>query len=256
MCVSQDDRQGTPGCHGQRLQRLERSPATDHPSDFAFFQNTPGGSHRGNPGKSLYANQNSERLQLMTLIPKVPDELKTEGARAAWRAAWSLPQTKPEDESAVLQLCRLEDEAAGLRKEIEKQGSFLYKPVQNARGEVIGEEGYANPLTAHLRKIGAEAHGLLNGLGMTSYGRKRLGLEILAEADVPDELDELRERRRKRLIGDRAEYEKEQAKGEQPADNPHIARMPGAGFIEDDPGTANAELAARAEASARRSRNW
>jgi phage terminase small subunit len=98
-------------------------------------------------------------------------------------------------------LCRLESEAADLRAVLQEAGPVLKRPIQSARGEIVGTEHYAHPAIAALRKIGAEAAQLCDALGLTPLGRHRLGLEVLDDPEPPDALDGLVNRRERRLRG-------------------------------------------------------
>jgi len=103
-----------------------------------------------------------------------------------------------EDRLTVERLARLEDEAADLRAEVAERGGFLWRKVQSARGEVLGEEAYEHPACVALRRLGAEQAKLCEALGLTPAARARLGLVVVETQDRPDALDELRARRHRR----------------------------------------------------------
>jgi P27 family predicted phage terminase small subunit len=105
-----------------------------------------------------------------------------------------LSRIEPADELTVLRLCRLEDESARLRAIVAEEGFMLGRPMQSAKGEVIGEERYAHPALAQLRRVEREAGELCAALGLSPAGRQRIGLPVLEIPREPDELDELRKR--------------------------------------------------------------
>ncbi len=123
-------------------------------------------------------------------IPDAPGDLGAAGL-VVWERVWSEPQIQEGDRLAVGRLRRLEDEAASLRAVLAEDGPVSRRPVQNSKGDVIGEEAVAHPLLVPLRKVGSETTALCNALGLTPSGRRALGLEIL-EPEPPDWLDELR----------------------------------------------------------------
>ena len=126
----------------------------------------------------------------------MPDPLGDLGVAglAVWGWVWSEPQIREADRLSVERLCRLEDEASSLRAVLAEDGPVSRRPMQNSRGEVIGQDVVVHPALLPLRKIGIEAATLCNALGLTPAGRQALGLESL-EPDPPDCLDELRETR-------------------------------------------------------------
>src|SRR5271169_3391708 len=126
-------------------------------------------------------------------VPEPPGDLGAAGV-AVWGLVWSEPQIREADRLSVERLCRLEDEASSLRAVLALDGPVSRRPMQNSRGEVIGEQVAAHPALIPLRKIGMEAASLCNALGLTPAGRQALGLEV-QEPEGPDWLDELRETR-------------------------------------------------------------
>ncbi|HEY2181320.1 MAG TPA: P27 family phage terminase small subunit [Solirubrobacteraceae bacterium] len=135
------------------------------------------------------ANGNGEAPHI---VPP-PDDLGAAGRRA-WSAAWALARIEPADAMTVERLARLEDEAAQLRSCIAEQGPLLWRPIQNSRGEQLGEEAYEHPGTVQLRRIGKEIAELCMVLGLSPAARKKLGLAVEEDPREPDELDELRKR--------------------------------------------------------------
>jgi hypothetical protein len=133
--------------------------------------------------------------------PTPPPDLTAAGL-AIWQAVWSEPQVQAGDAMTVERLARLECEAADPRAVLQEDGPVLKRPLQSARGEIVGTEHYSHPAIADLRKIGTEAASLCDRLGLTPYGRQRLGLVVLNDPQPPDAIDHLlarRERRRRRM---------------------------------------------------------
>lgn len=123
--------------------------------------------------------------------------------RALWRRVAVQEQIRESDYHALHELCRSEDQYVQLRQVIEAEGDLLKKPVQNARGELLGQESYSNPLLAHLHRLRSEGLKLCGDLGLTPQGRARLGMAVVeAYKAPPDRLDELKDRRRRRLAGE------------------------------------------------------
>jgi hypothetical protein len=75
------------------------------------------------------AGNGSERV-----VPAPPDDLEAEG-REVWGTAWRLPRIEAPDAAMVLQLCRLQDEAARLRDALAADGMVLRAPIQSAKAE-------------------------------------------------------------------------------------------------------------------------
>ena len=131
-------------------------------------------------------------------ISDAPGDLGDAGL-AVWKQVWSEPQVQEGDRLSVERLCRLEDEASSLRTALAADGPASRRPMQNSRGDVIGEEVLAHPALMPLRKIGSEEATLCNALGLTPAGRLALGLDVL-EPEPPDWLDELRATRELRRM--------------------------------------------------------
>jgi hypothetical protein len=74
----------------------------------------------------------------------------------------------------------------------------LERPIQNACGETIGSDLIAHPALLSLRRCGIEASELCGALGIVPDARHTLGL-VVAERE-PDNVDMLKERRRKRRV--------------------------------------------------------
>jgi hypothetical protein len=117
--------------------------------------------------------------------PAPPSDLQAAGVET-WRLCWSLPQiVYPGDVLSVGRLSRLEDEASALRAELIESGSTLKRQVQNAKGDVIGQEPFAHPALGQLRRIGVEVAELCASLGLSPVARHNLGLEVAASKAMP-----------------------------------------------------------------------
>jgi hypothetical protein len=127
--------------------------------------------------------------------PRAPDGLRAPG-RAAWVAGWALPWVRSADASAIEHFARLEDRAAALCEQLDRDGSTLTKPMQNSRGDLIGETRYPHPALAALRGVDHSLCEVRRSLGLDPVSRAKARLEI---EDGPDRLTELIARRRERL---------------------------------------------------------
>jgi P27 family predicted phage terminase small subunit len=132
------------------------------------------------------------------LVPDPPAYLGAV-ALAVWERVWREPQVLEGDYTSVERLCLLESDALRLRSIVAREGEILSRPIQSARGEVVGAERYAHPALVELRRIGKEAADLCRELGLTPAARARLGLTVVAPEMVPDAIDELKARRARRL---------------------------------------------------------
>ncbi len=128
----------------------------------------------------------------LAVVPDAPGDF-TKAEVALWDELWRLPQMREGDRLSVERLCRLESEAAALRKAVSDDGAVLRRPIQSAKGEVLGEQVVSHPALTPLRKIGTEIGLLCSQLGLTPVGRQHLGIEVLPDRE-PDALDELKAR--------------------------------------------------------------
>jgi hypothetical protein len=133
-----------------------------------------------------------------TTIPDAPSDLGAAG-RECWRSLWLAPQMLTGDAGAIAAASRLEDEAAVLRATVQEHGPLLSRPVTTSRGEVVGSESYANPAIRELRRVEQASLALMRELGLSPWSRARLGLAVVEVQEKTSWLDDLRERRRKRL---------------------------------------------------------
>ncbi len=128
-------------------------------------------------------------------MPKDPSGLGKAG-KAAWKLAWSVSWTHPPDTSTIEHFCRLEDQAAKLTDALDRDGVTLTRPIVSPRGEVVGTDFYEHPALKSLRGLDRQLIELRRMLGLDPASRARLRLEV---ETGPDALDELKERREKRL---------------------------------------------------------
>jgi hypothetical protein len=111
-------------------------------------------------------------------VPEAPTDL-AEAGLAVWADAWALPWTAAADRGAILNLCRLEDERALLKAALDEHGAMLSKPVVTPKGDVVGQESYANPVLRELRRVDVAVLALRDRLGLTPLYRARLGLALV-----------------------------------------------------------------------------
>src|SRR5438874_8896578 len=124
-----------------------------------------------------------------------------EAGREAWREAWATGWVTDADRAGLAHLARLEHEAERLTERIECEGVTSRKPIITPKGESVGDEWVAHPLVAQLRRLDPQLQTLRTSLGLTPASRARYALERIERH--PDALDELVERRRKRLASQR-----------------------------------------------------
>lgn len=113
-------------------------------------------------------------------IPTAPKGLSA-AARRAWKEIHgAFPDNTLSvqlDAQALERCCRLLDERERWKRELDR-GLLLEKPVQNARGEVLGTELYSNPAAKELRAIDRQLDAISDRLGLHPAGRARLGLVL------------------------------------------------------------------------------
>lgn len=86
------------------------------------------------------------------------------------------------DEALLLVACEVADDRARLKRVLAKEGHFQRIPIQNARGDVIGEQITIHPARRELRIQDRNLVSYLAMLGLTPTDRSRLKLtEALAE---------------------------------------------------------------------------
>jgi Phage terminase, small subunit len=127
-------------------------------------------------------------------IPDAPSDLGVAGL-ASWGDAWRLPWAYESDRAVIEQLARLEDERAELRADVDARGPVLTKPLTTSRGEVVGDEAYANPAIRELRRLDQSILPLRDRLGLSPLARARLGLEVVNLHRGNSALEDLKRRR-------------------------------------------------------------
>jgi hypothetical protein len=110
--------------------------------------------------------------------PEPPDGLGEAGV-STWLECWSLPWTAAADFGAILTLARLEDERSQMAAEVAEHGMLLRKVLTSARGDIVGEEFYPNPLIREMRRVDTALSSLRDRLGLTPLYRARLGLALV-----------------------------------------------------------------------------
>jgi P27 family predicted phage terminase small subunit len=137
-------------------------------------------------------------VQSPTIVPSIPVKPPAglgKAGKAVWSALRNLQWTQPSDQLAIIRLAELEDERAVLRKALDDKGAVLKKPVTTSRGDVAGEEEYANPAIREMRRLDAQILELHKGFGLTPMARARLGLAVIAVTEKENTLAKLRARR-------------------------------------------------------------
>ena len=137
-------------------------------------------------------------------MPEAPDGLG-EAGRETWAEAWQSGWMNPADRASIAHLCRLEDEAQQIAERVEADGVVTREAFAGPKGDVLGERWVVHPLVGELRKLDPQLQSLRLALGLTPESRAKFALERVERR--PDELDELIERRRKRLEQQRRRYE-------------------------------------------------
>ncbi len=135
--------------------------------------------------------QNSKAAESRGRAQSPPADLGPAGRRV-WELAWALSRIEAEDAPSIQRLALLEDEACELRQVLAAEGRTLKRPVQNSRGEKLGEETYAHPCVNELRKLDRAIGALQDALGLSPAGRRKMGIEPTPEPAERDWLDELR----------------------------------------------------------------
>jgi P27 family predicted phage terminase small subunit len=106
--------------------------------------------------------------------PRAPRDLGREGKRM-WRNLWRLPWLEAErDFPTVLEAARVADDLANARAAIAEHGLLLGEPVQNSRGDVIGNKVVANPAEAMARRATTALITLLQTLGLSPAAATKL----------------------------------------------------------------------------------
>jgi P27 family predicted phage terminase small subunit len=114
--------------------------------------------------------------------PATPEGLSDAGA-AVWRDVWGAAVldgvlSAELDAPAVERYCSLLDERTRWAAQLDQHGPLLERPVQSARGELLGMELYANPAVKELRSIDRALDQLSDRLAGSPAARARLGLVL------------------------------------------------------------------------------
>jgi len=113
-------------------------------------------------------------------IPEPPKRWPP-AAQEAWSIIWAnLPAgvLSELDAPAVERLCNLVAEREMWAKALESDGPTQRVPLQNSRGDVIGEEIRLHPSEGALRRIDRALNDLSDRLALTPAARARLGLTV------------------------------------------------------------------------------
>jgi len=156
------------------------------------------GALMGGMGSGRHPDPNSRRSQMrrelepvspgVLSVPEAPGDLGVAGS-AVWDEAWSTGWAAESDRGAISQLATLEDDRESLRAEIGAAGLTLSRPLQSARGVVIGSEAYSHPGLRELRRIDASILPLRDRLGLSPLARSRLGISVATLAGERSKLE-------------------------------------------------------------------
>ncbi len=117
-------------------------------------------------------------------LPDAPKHLLATGKRL-WTTVHQFAGTwvsKDIDVPLLLVACEIADDRERLKRVLKTEGHFQKIPIQNARGDVIGNEVKVHPARRELRMQDANYVRVLGMLGLTPTDRSRLKLtEILSE---------------------------------------------------------------------------
>lgn len=136
----------------------------------------------GNPGNRPLPEP--VPITVSVSIPEPPSHLMASGKHLwtqvnRFAGAWMHLEL---DEALLLVACEVADDRARLKRVLSKEGHFQRIPIQNARGEVIGEQITIHPARRELRIQDRNLVSYLAMLGLTPTDRSRLKLtEAMAE---------------------------------------------------------------------------
>jgi P27 family predicted phage terminase small subunit len=88
------------------------------------------------------------------------------------------------DRAVLAAYCQAWEELVECTREIRKDGRFLAQPIQNSKGELLGEEKIIHPALKMQRDAIGRVRSLLDSLGLTPAARRRMQL---TEGDKGDE---------------------------------------------------------------------
>jgi hypothetical protein len=130
--------------------------------------------------------------------PRCPPGLGRE-AKEIWKLCWQCEWVHESDAPTVLHLAKLVDEQQLLAMAIDEDGDVYWEPIQNARGDELGKRLVAHPGIRALRELDRSVLAVRGALGLSPEGRGRIGLDLIARSEAPNQLDEINERRKRRL---------------------------------------------------------
>jgi len=113
------------------------------------------------------------------VIPEPPADLVEPDGIDAWACAWEREWAHESDRRTILHLARLEQERAVTVRAVDQHGPVLWRPVVTPRGDVAGQEAYANPAVREVRRLDAAIAPLRAALGLSPLSRARLGQAVV-----------------------------------------------------------------------------
>jgi P27 family predicted phage terminase small subunit len=134
------------------------------------------------------------RAEIQPLDDAAPPEHLDNIGRTVWQEATACSWVQQSDALAVTRLAELESERARAATALEDAGPLLKKPVVSPRGDVVGEESFANPMFRELRRLDAAISELRKALGLDPMSRARLGVRVLEAKTALSRLERVPEK--------------------------------------------------------------
>jgi P27 family predicted phage terminase small subunit len=154
----------------------------------------------GNPGKRSAA---AAKLRIFAEgVPVCPTWLNKEG-KAEWKRVMSELKASGimsvVDRAALAAYCQAWSDMVAAAKTLAEEGSIIEQPIQNAKGELIGEKKVPHPALKMQREATHRVKSFLCEFGFSPASRRRMGdgpaAGQAAVAKPGNRLDEIRERR-------------------------------------------------------------
>lgn len=124
-------------------------------------------------------------------VPKKPPYLDGEAAKEWKRVCGELLKCgnpAPSDRSILEGYCIAYAEVRNANRILEEEGRMLTVPIQNAKGEVLGETQKPHPMVGIQQKMLVIMKSYLDSLGLNPIARRRLNAEAPLEDDPYAEL--------------------------------------------------------------------
>lgn len=149
----------------------------------------------GNPGKRPVASGRKQRLTLG--IPPCPPELTGEAA-ATWgdvsRELHAAGLLAVVDRGILAAYCLAVADLLAARDAINREGRWVKVPIQNSKGDKLGERIVEHPAVKMIDRASARIQKLGDSLGLTPASRARLEGDAPAAAPEGNKVLGIRER--------------------------------------------------------------